>query len=53
MQHIPLLAIISGTVCFLISGYLVTQDIEGWGWFLFVGALVATAPFNGFEFNKG
>jgi len=27
-------------LCFGIAGYLVSQNQDGWGWFLFVGLLI-------------
>ncbi|SFN79275.1 hypothetical protein SAMN05216516_1274 [Izhakiella capsodis] len=28
-------------VCFIIAGFLACQGQQGWGWFLFIGALLS------------
>jgi hypothetical protein len=34
------LSLLPGLLCIGLAGYLATQSIEGWGWFLFVALVL-------------
>jgi len=47
MSNLPLLGLIPATISIVFAAGLVVKQIDGWGWFLFIGLLLGLAAVNG------